>query len=100
MTTDFKPLETFEAQDGYNPKINHVCRNMTLEEAKALQYNDTIHVLDKNKQIRRVKVNGAPKTWKTRPMDVKVPYKYGMYEYGYLEFINGESYDPVPVVLM
>jgi hypothetical protein len=32
----------------------------------------------------RVRVNGAPKLWKTRPESVRVPYKYGLYEYGYL----------------
>lgn len=28
--------------------------------------------------------NGATKTWKTRPGQYRIPYKYGMYEYGYI----------------
>lgn len=31
------------------------------------------------KTYRRCRVNGAAKTWKTRP-DVELPVKYGMYE--------------------
>lgn len=32
----------------------------------------------------RAKVNGKVQTWKTRPDEVKIPYKRGMYEYGYV----------------
>ena len=32
----------------------------------------------------RVKVNGKPKTWKRSPERVQIPYKYGLYEYGYI----------------
>lgn len=40
-------------------------------------------------KVRKFKVNGTPKTWKTRPDDVKVPIKYGMYEYAYLGTVDG-----------
>jgi hypothetical protein len=32
----------------------------------------------------RVRVNGKPKTWKTRPLEVSVPWKHGLYTFGYL----------------
>lgn len=37
----------------------------------------------KRNKVCRLRVNGAPKLWKTRPNDIRVPYKYGLYEYGY-----------------
>jgi hypothetical protein len=37
---------------------------------------------DSSGRFPRVKVNGKPQTWKTRPGHVRVPYKYGLYEYG------------------
>ena len=32
----------------------------------------------------RWRVNGAVKTWKTRPNEFKVPVKHGMYDFGYV----------------
>ena len=57
-------------------------RPMTLEEAKALQYGQHIWFrgIGKDKDARRAKVNGAPKTWKRDSNRVEVPIKYGMYE--------------------
>ena len=31
-----------------------------------------------------VRVNGKSKTWKRQPGRVQLPYKYGLYEYGYI----------------
>ena len=60
---------------------------MRLSEAKKLEYG--MHVC--HKQYRnadgtpqRFKVNGRPKTWKTRPDAVQVPLKRGLYEYLYM----------------
>jgi hypothetical protein len=61
-------------------------RVMTLAEAKALHYGDHVLILDQNGNFREVKVNGAPKIWKTRPYDCDVPCKYGMYEYFTIHF--------------
>lgn len=35
-------------------------------------------------KVRQFTVNGACKTWKTRPNDWCLPIKYGLYEYGYV----------------
>lgn len=68
-------------------------RYATLEELKALEGGREVIVLDRNGRWRRAKVNGKPKTWKTRPGDVRVALKYGLYEYGYSDFNDG-VYDP------
>lgn len=55
---------------------------MTAEEAKNLHSGSHAKILDMNGNVADVKINGTPKTWKTRPHDVDVPWKYGLYEYG------------------
>lgn len=94
-------METKTVQSGYSrDNRTFIVRTMTLEEVK--NASGHIHVLDKNEKVRQVKVNGAVKTWKTRPNDCKMPYKYGMYEYGYVEFVNGEltAASPEPVIIL
>lgn len=75
-------------------------RPMTFEEVK--NATGHIHVLDRNGKVRQVKVNGSVKTWKTRPNNCKMPYKYGMYEFGYIEFVDGTltSASPEPVIIL
>lgn len=36
--------------------------------------------------------NGATKTWKTRPNEFRVPVKYGLYSYGYIDHANAKFY--------
>jgi len=59
-------------------------RPMTIEEAKALRYGDHVSCIANDGTARRLKVNGAPRTWKRDPLRVEIPFKYGMYEYGTL----------------
>ena len=40
-----------------------------------------------------VKINGKPKTWKTRSADVTIPIKYGLHEYARIEYIDGAPAD-------
>lgn len=57
---------------------------ISTEQAKALKPGDMLHhVAHKNSDgtPQRWKVNGQPKVWKTRPLDVEVPVKHGMYSY-------------------
>ena len=57
---------------------------MTLLEAKNLKSGDYIHSLDRKNADNtpmRARVTSV-KTWKTRPDEVLVSYKRGMYEYG------------------
>jgi hypothetical protein len=57
-----------------------------------------IEVIDLRGKVRTVKVNGSIKLWKRKPSDAKLPYKYGMYEFGYIEYHDGEhSSGPIPV---
>ena len=55
---------------------------ITLEQAKNLKH----HSVNKNADgtCQRWKVNGKPKTWKTRPDEVKVPVKQGQWMYDYV----------------
>lgn len=57
---------------------------LTLDECKALKYGDSVQFLTRQNEVKSLKVNGTPKTWKTRK-DVRVPLKYGLYEYSYTE---------------
>ena len=60
---------------------------ITLEQAKNLKWGDELlHVEWKNadKSAMRFKVNGQVKTWKRNPNKIRVPLKYGLYEFGYL----------------
>ena len=63
-------------------------RSMTFEEI--LNASGHIEVLDMAGLCRTVKVNGKVKTWKTRPMDCELSFKYGLYEFGKIKFENGE----------
>lgn len=59
---------------------------ITLTQAKALQPGTEVWTISTNpykkNKVCRIKVNGQPKTWKTRPEEVSIPWKYGLYEYG------------------
>ena len=64
---------------------------MTLREAKALLYGDRLHhktAKNADGTPQRFRVSGKPKTWKTRPNEVRVPCKRGMYENGYIDHNN------------
>ncbi len=93
--------DSFQAIDGYDrtktPRMLTV-RELTATEAKQLIGGYHTLVVCNDKKIRNVKINGAPKTWKTRPNDVDVPLKYGMYEYAKTEYRNGaRTYGPMLV---
>ncbi len=60
---------------------------ITLLQAKTLTYGDMLHHV-KNKNAdgtpQRWRVNGKPKTWVTRPGEVRVPIKHGLYDFDYV----------------
>jgi len=64
---------------------------ITLEQAKQLKYGDYLYANclfnADEKTPRKYKINGKPKTWKRDPDRIKVPLKWGLYEYG--ELTNG-----------
>jgi len=60
---------------------------ITLSQAKALSKGQILyHAKNRNADgsAQRWKVNGQVKTWKTRPDEVKIPVKYGLYAYDYV----------------
>ncbi len=57
---------------------------LTLEKAKTLTNGQRLtHKTQRNASgdLKTVKVNGNAKTWKTRPNAVRIPAKYGLYEF-------------------
>lgn len=60
---------------------------ITLEEAKQLQYRETL--IDTHG--KRWRVNGAVKTWKRDPKRIRVPLKHGLYAYDALETWNFDA---------
>lgn len=43
-------------------------------------------------RITNVRRNGDTKTWVTRPAEFRVPIKYGMYEYAYIDHTNAGDF--------
>lgn len=76
--------QVFQAPDGYAPirktipRAMLTVRYMTPSELKALSGH--AHIIANDGTVRNVKVTSV-KVWKTRPNDVEIGVKYGMYEY-------------------
>jgi len=88
------------ACSGYaNDKRTFRYRPMTLEEAKSLPYGRLLHALAHNGVIRRVRANGAVKTWKRDASRIEVPLKYGMYEAFRDSSRNGKTMEYLIVLL-
>jgi len=94
--------ETWQATDHYDKKGKtvHTVRLMTFEEVCSLSYG--CKVVGRKGSVLDVKINGAPKRWKTRPQDVDVLVKYGFYEYSYIKMRDGvylsDSVQPVIIL--
>lgn len=61
--------------------------SITLEQAKELRYGIVLyHATNRNADgtPQRWRVNGTPRTWATRPGEVRVPIKHGLRTYDYL----------------
>jgi hypothetical protein len=56
---------------------------------RTLKYSD-------GKTPLRVRRNGKTKVWKTRPGEFRIPYKYGMYEFGYIDNHNADEWSTIP----
>ncbi len=59
---------------------------MALTQDQIINAREFIHTTIKNKRgdFARVRRNGKTKLWKTRPNEFKIPYKFGLYDYGYI----------------
>ena len=54
-----------------------------LNRAKQLRHGEIIHYYN-NGKCQNWRVSGKVKLWKTRPNELKVPIKYGLYQNSYL----------------
>jgi len=85
-------------------KIDHYTRKkiqvryMTNEEAKQLKRGDVIKVVSVFDTVINVKVNGNIKRWKRTPLKLQIPIKYGLYEYGYITFIDDGNLSVTSIV--
>jgi hypothetical protein len=89
-----RPIEFFQSDSDERRTMYDFVRDyipdqppLTLEQAKKLEVGTVLYDLqyrNSDGSPQRWKVNGKPKTWKTRPEQVKVPVKRGMYQYGYV----------------
>jgi hypothetical protein len=71
-----------------NPK-QHTCELLTLEDYKALSSGSRVYFVSRFGTLAQAKVTSV-KTWKTRPGDVDVNLKYGLYEFFCASFRAGE----------
>lgn len=71
--------------NGYDRKSTSNYRYMTVEEAKNLKSGETVKFRSVQGCTRNAKVNGKPQTWKRDLNRVRVPVKYGLYEYDRME---------------
>jgi len=61
--------------------------SLTIEKARTLTYRNVLAMNDEKNSdgtCVRWRVNGAVKTWKTRPNEFRIPVKHGMYDFGYI----------------
>lgn len=72
---------------------------VSIQDAKNLRSGQTLHhktLHNADGTPMRAKVSGTVKTWKTRPTEVKVPIKHGMYNHGYLTEKNASEWSLTP----
>ena len=77
-------------------------QRITVDEAKFLRPGDTLRVPSHSTGYgpARWRVNGAVRTWKRDPERVRVPVKFGLREYGYLDESNIHLFYVEPQMLL
>lgn len=70
---------------------------LSMEEIKSLHSGDTIHILDQNDRLARVKITSI-KTWKRKP-DIEIHVKYGLYEYFTINVIDASPDMPLVKII-
>jgi hypothetical protein len=86
LTHYFDQMAKAEASGKVTPKA---AMNASEFYHRTLKYKD-------GKTPIRVRRNGATKTWKTRPGEFRIPVKYGMYEYFYIDQNNADEWSTIP----
>lgn len=82
----------YTIRDGYDRRKNpqwFKVRPLTFEETLILKRRDELLFHANDGTARRCRVTGQVKMWKTRPNDLRVPVKYGMFESAYCEWRSG-----------
>lgn len=72
---------------------------VSIKDAKKLKHGQTIYhktMTNADGTPMRARVTGKVKTWKTRPQEVQVPLKHGMYDTGYLTAQNAAQWSLTP----
>jgi len=80
---DYKEIKTTPPTKTQKP--------LTLKQAKQLQVGDILyHTINRNADgtAQRWKVNGKITLWKTRPNEIKIPVKHGLYHFDYVTHNN------------
>ena len=62
--------------------------SITVNQAKNLVSGNIVFTKGPKGHPQKWKVTGKPKTWKTRPDEVKVPVKFGLYSCAYITEAN------------
>jgi len=57
---------------------------ITKQDAVNAHYRQEFYFVNNHGVVKRCRVNGACKTWKTRPDEFKLPMKFGLYECFYI----------------
>lgn len=82
-------MKTITLTDGYCRKkipTTGEYRFLTIEEVKNLNPGDRVDfITNQGPIVKTATVNGKPKIWKRTPHKVRIPLKYGMYEYASFE---------------
>lgn len=66
---------------------------VTKEQAMAATWwHGNFYTRGNNGKICKVRVNGACKTWKTRPNEFRLPVKYGLRECLYIDHDNAHCF--------
>ena len=65
---------------------------ITKTQAMTAQHFEMVNHNNADGTPVRWRRNGATKTWKTRPNDFRIPVKYGLYEFGYIDEVNASEY--------
>lgn len=67
---------------------------ITKEDAMNAKHGDIFYHISRENRTGavRVRVSGKCKTWKTRPLEYRLPVKYGLYSSFYIDHNNAHEW--------
>lgn len=82
---------TLRVYDGKRDKVGREVKYklLTFDEVKAIPQGARVDFWARQNVVKQVRVTSI-KTWKTRPGDIRLGLKYGLYEYSYTEYADGK----------